>query len=435
MTIDKKKPEDNFNFFVPFDLEKAKADGEWRIRGIASTDHMDLQGEIVRQNSLDISPLLDGKGLFNWDHMSGPENIVGKIDKADIKQDGLHVEGYLFKNSERAKGVYGILSSLKKDDKRRFGFSIEGKVLRRAGVDGREIVGARVEKVAITDAPVNPYTYTELIKSLNSDSQFLDSTQQDKKESVDTYTKQEVFEIVQQSIKKTFESIKKAKNQAIVKKDFDSCKGMIQDHIKKYNEVRDTYRKAKVLTKYFYKSDIGLLQRKDGSPTDYALIAKAWNEDIPTTINEAKELGIRSFNILQKSTSLLKSYNIYNIASQSIDFISRLAEVNDYAYIVPIGQALKASLLADNTDQIAVNLKRLQNYIETVGIHLVSESAAEIYDRICEALDGDGFSKALSAGSYNTAPSNLSDGSALQTEDLEEDNKKKKKKLSDSTKK
>lgn len=433
MTIDKKQPEDNFNFFVPFDLEKAKADGEWRIRGIASTDHMDLQGEIVRQNSLDISPLLDGKGLFNWDHMNGPENIVGKIDKADIKKDGLHVEGYLFKNSERAKGVYGILSSLKKDDKRRFGFSIEGKVLRRAGVDGREIVGARVEKVAITDAPVNPYTYTELIKSLNSDNHLLDSS--DVKDSAETYTKQEVFEIVQESIKKTFESIKKAKNQAIVRKDFDSCKGMIQDHIKKYNEVRDTYRKAKVLTKYFYKSDIKLLQRGDGSPTDYALIAKAWNENIPTTIHEARELGIRSFNILQKSASLLKSYNIYNIASQSIDFISQLAEVNDYAYIVPIGQALKASLLADNKDQIVVNLKRLQNYIETVGIHLVSESASEIYDRICEALDGDFFNKALAAGSYDTAPSNLSDGSALQTEDLEEDKKKKKKNLFSSNKK
>lgn len=420
--------EKDFKFIIPIDLEKASGD-DWRIRGIASTDHMDLQGEIVRQNSLDISPLLDGRGLFNWDHQPGPENIVGKIDKADIKNDGLYVEGYLFKNSDRAKSVYNILTSLKKDDKRRLGFSIEGKILKRTGIDGREINGARVEKVAITVDPVNPYTYTELIKSIqpsqtgvfNSNNNFI---------SQNLYTKDQVFDIVQESIRKTIETVQKAKAKAVVKKDFDLCKAVAKEHMDRYVEVKNTYRKAKILTRYFYKSDIGLLQRKDGTPTDLALIAKAWNEPIPNNIQEAKDLGLKSYEVMNKSLHLLKSYNIYNVASQAIVFISQLAEVNDYAYIVPIGQALKVSLESNNIDQVVVNLKRLQNYIETVGVHLVSESGAEIYDSICEALDGISMNKGLSAGNYNNTPCDLVDGSALSKEDLEE-GKKKKKKLSD----
>lgn len=155
----------DFNFFVPLDVFKG-SDGEWRVKGLASTEHMDLQGEVVRQNSLDITPLKEGKGLFNWDHQSGPENVVGAIEGAEIKNEGLFVEGYLFKNSKKAQAVHEILTSLKDKDKRRLGFSIEGKILRRAGQGGREIAAARVEKVALTFDPVNPNTYAQLVKSL-----------------------------------------------------------------------------------------------------------------------------------------------------------------------------------------------------------------------------------------------------------------------------
>lgn len=162
-------PETNFNFDIPLEITKGKTEDEWRIRGKASDERQDLQGEIVRQNSLDISALKEGRGLLNWDHKDGPINTIGVIDEAEIKEDGLHIAGYLFKNHDQAKATYDILRSLKSTDKRRLGLSIEGKILKRSGIDGRIISAARIEKVAVTFSPVNTSAYCELVKSLTAD--------------------------------------------------------------------------------------------------------------------------------------------------------------------------------------------------------------------------------------------------------------------------
>ena len=148
-------------------VEFDKSGDDWRIKGLASTENVDLQGEVVKMSGLDITPLQEGKGIFNFDHQKGPENVVGVIDLASIKKDGLHVEGYLLKKCDRAKHIYNILDSLKPKDKKRLGLSIEGKVLKRS-LDGKTIAAARIDKVALTFDPVNPYTYAEFAKSLES---------------------------------------------------------------------------------------------------------------------------------------------------------------------------------------------------------------------------------------------------------------------------
>lgn len=167
--------EKDFKFFVPIELVKSEKDDdatEWRIQGIASTDDEDLQGEVVDQEGLDISILKAGRGLFNYDHQKGPENLVGEIEDAEFKMiDGkrkLMVKGYLFKHQERSKAFYNILKSLKKGSGNRVQMSIEGKVLQRDMMNSKTIKKARVDKVALTLDPVNPYTYAELVKSLNS---------------------------------------------------------------------------------------------------------------------------------------------------------------------------------------------------------------------------------------------------------------------------
>lgn len=167
--------EKDFKFYVPIELVKSDKDDdatEWRIQGIASTADEDLQGEVVDQEGLDISILKAGRGLFNYDHQKGPENLVGEIEEAEFVNHGgkkqLMVKGYLFKHQERSKAFYNILKSLKKGSGNRVQMSIEGKVLARDMMNSKTIKKARVDKVALTLDPVNPYTYAELIKSLNS---------------------------------------------------------------------------------------------------------------------------------------------------------------------------------------------------------------------------------------------------------------------------
>ena len=148
------------------ELQKG-SDDEWRIRGLASTASKDLQGEIVKQDGLDISALKAGLGLFNYDHEKGPENIIGVIDGAELTESGLMVEGYLLKEQPRAKAFYDIMRSLKPEHARRVQFSIEGKIIKRDGEDGKTISQAKVEKVALTVDPVNTDTYVEILKSLS----------------------------------------------------------------------------------------------------------------------------------------------------------------------------------------------------------------------------------------------------------------------------
>lgn len=160
--------ERKFDFWTPVSLTKNN-NGDWRIRGLASTEDVDLQGEVVRQHSLDITPLKEGRGILNYDHSNKPEDILGVIDDADIKEDGLHIDGYLFKNSKNAQAVYNILTSLKDKDKSRVGLSIEGKIYNRGGPGGKIINAARIDKVAVTLDPVNPNTYAHLVKSLTGE--------------------------------------------------------------------------------------------------------------------------------------------------------------------------------------------------------------------------------------------------------------------------
>ena len=167
----------NFKFYMPIDLIKGDSsqsddESDWRIEGVASTEDEDLQGEAVDQNGLDISVLKAGRGVFNWDHKSDPQYVLGEIEDADFidvnGKKALKVKGYLFKHQENAKSIYGILKSLKKSSKHRVQMSIEGKILQRDPFNSKAIKKARITKVALTLDPVNPYTYADLVKALNN---------------------------------------------------------------------------------------------------------------------------------------------------------------------------------------------------------------------------------------------------------------------------
>jgi hypothetical protein len=200
--------EKSFKFHIPVELVKGK-DKEvdaWKIQGVASTPDEDLQGEIVNQNGLDISFLKAGRGTFNWDHQKGPENILGKIDDADfVKLEGkqaLMVKGYLFQHQDRSKAFHNIMRSLRKTDGPRVHMSIEGKILERDLSNRSHIRKARVEKVALTMDPVNPYTYADLCKSLVAVEQITDPTQPVEITEFTSLKKSEIEQIVEIAVQK-----------------------------------------------------------------------------------------------------------------------------------------------------------------------------------------------------------------------------------------
>jgi hypothetical protein len=168
MIIDFTKTSD-FDFFVPLDISKSQRQSEkdqqrW-IEGIASTDHKDLQGETVYQKGIDFSYFLK-YGYFNNDHKPGPGNKIGQPTECKIVKDELWVKGFLFKNHKIADEVWELIHAIKASGSdRKVGFSVQGKVVKRAG---SRILACWIQDIAVTVAPVNTNTWLDIVKALDA---------------------------------------------------------------------------------------------------------------------------------------------------------------------------------------------------------------------------------------------------------------------------
>lgn len=163
------KQRENFKFFVPFEIEKGK-DGEgkevMKISGIASTADRDSDNEVLDPSGFDLSYFMSN-GFINWHHQAKdkPEAIIGEPTKAEIRPEGLYVEGLLYPESKLAKQVYELAKGLETSStKRRLGFSIEGKVIERDTLDERHVKKAKITGLAITPTPKNHTTFLDIIK-------------------------------------------------------------------------------------------------------------------------------------------------------------------------------------------------------------------------------------------------------------------------------
>lgn len=162
---------DEFEFWVPMDLAKSKGSAEadkgterW-IQGIASTSHKDLQDENVVQRGIDFTYFLE-HGYYNNDHKPGFENKVGQPTEARVAVEGLWTKGFLFQNHKVADAIWELAHALiASNANRKLGFSIQGKVLRRAG---KRILRCWVQDIAITAAPINTHTWLDVVKSLSA---------------------------------------------------------------------------------------------------------------------------------------------------------------------------------------------------------------------------------------------------------------------------
>tara|TARA_Y100001973_G_scaffold101398_1_gene164471 strand:+ start:1671 stop:2411 length:741 start_codon:yes stop_codon:yes gene_type:complete len=156
----------NFNFWVPISKAKSTDKGDARIiEGIASTPHVDLQNEKVAQNGINYDYFLK-HGYFNWDHKPGAENKIGEPWEVKVTPKGLYVKGIIYKGKKVADAVWEHINALTKnpDSKRKVGFSLQGKTVRR---NGNSILNCWIQDIAITTAPINYNTYLDVVKAFS----------------------------------------------------------------------------------------------------------------------------------------------------------------------------------------------------------------------------------------------------------------------------
>lgn len=175
-----------FHFEMPVEFfEKAGAEPgkQRRIGGIASIETDDKQKEQLLARGLDFSEAIQD-GWFNDNHSKDTAGIVGYPEATQMfqkgetlpngrraKAAGHWVEGYLLEGHPPADRICNLGKALAKTH-RRLGFSVEGKVLKRAGLNksgSRIVAKAKVRNIAITNCPVNTEARMEVLaKSLQA---------------------------------------------------------------------------------------------------------------------------------------------------------------------------------------------------------------------------------------------------------------------------
>lgn len=134
------------------------------IEGIASTEEKDQQGEVVMQEKMDCSYLLE-KGYLNWNHSHAPEDQIGKPLEVIKMPGGPETPGgkpatffraLLLDGIPRADAVWALAKALETSSgigvNRSLGFSVEGGVRTR---QGHLLVETVVRHMAATHEPVN----------------------------------------------------------------------------------------------------------------------------------------------------------------------------------------------------------------------------------------------------------------------------------------
>lgn len=170
--------ETNFTFYMDLAKSEGSDDDNRVVRGLASCEEMDGQGEVVLQKGMDCEPAL-ACGWINWDHMPGPENLIGvptKLEIAEIQNHpimrksglkglGCYAEGVLLKGHPRAEAVWSLLKS-SNNEGRSLAWSIQGSVLDRRGERNHVLANTAIRHLAITHQPVQTRSFAEMAKSL-----------------------------------------------------------------------------------------------------------------------------------------------------------------------------------------------------------------------------------------------------------------------------
>lgn len=166
-------------FFVDFvdcarDEELVKGERKRLIHGVASTERKDRHEEEMLLSGMDFAPYL-GHGRLNYDHLTGPQHVLGKPVEAKIVSDGSKlkkdISGPAFYHlcelydTEPGRAAWDLLKAEKIDNSRKHGFSVEGAILK---TQGKKLVKTRVDDVALTPKPANYDSFAAFAKSLTT---------------------------------------------------------------------------------------------------------------------------------------------------------------------------------------------------------------------------------------------------------------------------
>lgn len=174
--------ESKFDFWFPVaigneeeNFEKANKDKDEKsidrenmfVSGIASTEDIDLDSQIMKANGMNIDYLLN-RGFVNWHHQSKtePMAVIGEPVEAKIvnNPNGMFVKAKLY-NTPMACDAYDLALMLQKQSKtRRLGFSVEGKVIEKSGTN--IITKSIITGIALTHSPKNYNTFADIAKAM-----------------------------------------------------------------------------------------------------------------------------------------------------------------------------------------------------------------------------------------------------------------------------
>lgn len=188
--------ETNFKFTVPASLEKSK-DGKWVVKGLASAEVFDQQGEKIIQKGINFSHIDQKRGFLNWDHDNSVESTIGLLTGYSREGDKTYIEGELFRDHDKAKAVYGIMKGLEEHGSKAMGLSIEGSIIQRNADNSKIIEKCVVRNVALTLNPVFSDSTVSLVKSFNSASSIEFDTHDASKK---MYTVEQVLGIISKSL-------------------------------------------------------------------------------------------------------------------------------------------------------------------------------------------------------------------------------------------
>lgn len=174
---------DRFFRWAPFDLVKgggASSDALGLIKGVATTEMPDADGDIIMADGIDWSYFIGegderGRGFLIDEHPVGNHNLVGfptavqpteVVAKGEMWK-GANVSGALYLENPRGRALYDTAQVMRRaGGQRQLGYSIEGSVV-KGGRNGRVVTKSRVKWLAITAAPKNELTWWEPVaKSL-----------------------------------------------------------------------------------------------------------------------------------------------------------------------------------------------------------------------------------------------------------------------------
>lgn len=186
------------------------------IEGIASTEEKDQQGEVVMQEKMDCSYLLE-KGYLNWNHSHAPEDQIGKPLEVVKMPGGPETPGgkpatffraLLLEGVARADAVWALSKALETSagvgTDRALGFSVEGGVRVR---QGNLLVETVVRHMAATHEPVNAQSVARCVMAKSQGFRVPDTVLLD---TLDDSTPHFIFKSFGQLVKSLAPSVRKA---------------------------------------------------------------------------------------------------------------------------------------------------------------------------------------------------------------------------------